>query len=142
MWIWRDCRGFFGGEVGAVVGEDGVGLYEVFADAVVVGAGDGGGDLERVEHAGGSFGVEEVAAESVEDHGGGDLDGFAVLDGWEVEGDGRAAGAGEVLGEDGVALTLGVGVERMDDGGHGAGREMALAAAGVEVAIGLALQGR
>jgi hypothetical protein len=126
MWIWRDRGGFFGsvfgGEVGAVGGEDGVGLYEVLADAVVVGAGDGGGDLERVEHAGRAAGGDEVAAESGEDHGGGDLDGFAVLDGWEVEGEGRAAGAGEVLGEDGVALTLGIGVERMDDGGQSAGR--------------------
>jgi hypothetical protein len=74
----------FGGQVGAVVGKDGVDLNEVFADAVVVGAGDGGGDLERVEHAGSTAGVEEVAAESGEDHGGGDLDGFAVLDGWEL----------------------------------------------------------
>ena len=112
-------------------------MDEVFADAVVVLAGDGDGDLEIVEHDGGAFGVECVAAKRREDHGCGDLDGFAVFDGWEVEGERVRVGSGEVLGEDGVTLTVGICVERMDDGWKCVGPDVALTAAGVEVAVGL-----
>jgi hypothetical protein len=92
-----------GGDLLAVFVEDGVG------DDVVLGgpevAGVGAGDLEAVEHDGGSFGVKAVAAEGEKEHGESDLDGFAVVEGGEVELDG-AAGVGEVLGDEGVALEV------------------------------------
>ena len=79
-------------------------------------AGVGTGDLETVEHGRCELGIDAVLRHRGDDHGEGDLDGFAVFERRTVESE-RGGGGGEVLGEDGVALGAVAGGDGVDDGG-------------------------
>src|SRR5205814_83302 len=68
----------FGGGFDGADGVDGVGFGAKVASVVA-------GEVEAVEQGGGSFGVELAGGESVDDDGEGDLDGFAVFEGGELD---------------------------------------------------------
>ena len=74
---------------GGFEGADGVGGFGAEAGGVVA------GELEAVEEGGGSFGLEAAGGEGVDDAGEGELDGFSVFEGGELDvlaGDEVAAG--------------------------------------------------
>ena len=96
--------GFSLGNFIALPGEDGAADGLVRGETTAFGGQVGGGDLDAVEiHAGvaaveeaGVAAVEEAGGEGGEDAGDGDLDGVAVFERGQVEGDGEAA-LGEVV---------------------------------------------
>jgi len=67
--------------------------------SVMMDLGVGGGELEAVEEAGGAFGVDSVKSEGGDEEGDGDLDGFCVFEGGEVD-LGEFGGGGGVAGEE------------------------------------------
>lgn len=74
-----DCAGrFVDGLAGGVRGAEAVGAFQPFDI--------GEGELEAVEEEGRSFEVHAVAGEARGDVGDGDLDGFAAVEGGELEG--------------------------------------------------------
>jgi hypothetical protein len=92
-----DARGF--GEVAGGVDGAGEGLGSGFGAGV---GGIGAGDLEAVEESGGALDVEVAGGEGVDDLGGGEQDGVAVLKRGELD-----VPAGEEIAAGGVAAAVG-----------------------------------
>jgi len=70
---------FIGGDREAVVGENGFADDDGGSGLVVEAAGVGAGDLETVEETRGALGVDAVLSHGRDEHGEGELDGFAIL---------------------------------------------------------------
>ncbi len=105
-------------------------------------AGVAGGELEAVEEDGGALGVDGVHGEGADDLGEGELDGFAVLEGGEID-DGavvdKRGAAGDLVAVLGVSL-----VEPAVEVAEvvvGDGDTAALEAVGLDVAAEIGLHG-
>jgi hypothetical protein len=93
----------------------------------------GGGELEAVEEDGGAFGVDAVACECGDEKRDGDLNGFGVFDGRQVELDGILGSViGEGLGRAGCRCR-GIGVWFNESGAVFDQMPVATVKAGVEV---------
>jgi len=138
---------FVGGDGEAGVGENGFADDDGGSGLVVEVAGVGAGDLEAVEERGGSFGVDAVLGHGGDEHGEGELDGFAIFERGEVEDEGAVDLAeAVVLGEEGLALhavemVFGDGVEGGGDLLGGIDGAVAAVGIGVEVAEDLVVEG-
>ena len=69
------------------------------------------GDLQAVEEHAGSFGVDVLGGEGDEDFADGELDGSAVLERRQLEGEKRARGSDDALLETGVEVAVGLAAE-------------------------------
>lgn len=85
----------------------GFGLDDTTDDAIgegfdVDGSDVAAGELEAVEEQAGAFEIDAIGGDGSDEEGDGELDGFGVFKGWEVEVDGRRGGVdGGVFGRSG-----------------------------------------